>query len=110
MLSSVRNSESAIEVNIAIMRAFVHLRKLASTYEIIERKLREIEDRIEDHDEKIEAIFEAIRQLTAPPDKDRRRPRIPFWNPRRGRPSKYLPYAFMEQGDAMFTLLNAEDI
>ncbi len=73
MLSSVLNSESAIEANIAIMRAFVHLRKLAFSYEVIERKLREIEDRVEDHDEKIEAIFEAIRQLMAPPEKERKK-------------------------------------
>ena len=73
MLSSVLNSESAIEANIAIMRAFVHLRKLALSYEVIERKLREIEDRLEGHDVSIEAIFEAIRQLMAPPEKERKR-------------------------------------
>jgi hypothetical protein len=73
MLSSVLNSESAIEANIAIMRAFVHLRKLAISYEVIERKLREIGDRLEGHDESIEAIFEAIRQLMAPPEKERKK-------------------------------------
>ena len=73
MLSSVLNSESAMEVNIAIMRAFVHLRKLAIPYEIIERKFREIEVRLEGHDEKIEAIFEAFRQFMAPPEKKRKR-------------------------------------
>ncbi|MDD5205074.1 MAG: ORF6N domain-containing protein [Desulfobacterales bacterium] len=73
MLSSILNSESAIEVNIAIMRAFVRLRKLASSYEVIERKLKEIENCLEDHDEKIEAVFEAIRQLMTPPEKPSKR-------------------------------------
>ena len=69
MLSSVLNSERAIEVNMAIVRAFVQLRKMAITYEAVERKLHEIEDRLEGHDEKIDVIFEAIRQLMAPPEK-----------------------------------------
>jgi hypothetical protein len=55
------------------MRAFVHIRKLAISYEVVERKLKEIEDRLEDHDEKIEVIFEAIRQLMAAPDKPTKR-------------------------------------
>ena len=63
MLSSVLNSDRAIEVNIAIMRAFVQLRKLSSSRKQLVQKLREIETRLEDHDEKIEVIFEAIKQL-----------------------------------------------
>ena len=73
MLSSVLNSERAIEVNIAIVRAFVHLRKMLISYDAVERKLRDIEDRLEGHDEKIEIIFEAIRQLMAPPEKKKNR-------------------------------------
>jgi phage regulator Rha-like protein len=73
MLSSVLNSERAIEVNIVIMRAFVQLRKLATSYEVLEGKLAELEQRFEDHDEKIETIFEAIRQLMAPPEQQRKK-------------------------------------
>jgi hypothetical protein len=69
MLSSVLNSERAIEVNIVIMRAFVQLRKLTTSYEVLEQKIAELEQCFGDHDEKIETIFEAIRQLMAPPDK-----------------------------------------
>ena len=69
MLSSVLNSERAIEVNIAIVRAFVHLRKMVISYDAVERKLRDIEDRLEGQDEKIEVIFEAIRQLMVTPEK-----------------------------------------
>lgn len=67
MLSSVLNSERAIQVNIAIMRAFVKLRKIISTNKELARKLNELENHIEKHDVKIQAIFEAIRQLMEPP-------------------------------------------
>ena len=73
MLASVINSNRAIEVNIAIMRAFVQLRKIAFSQEQLSRKLHKIEGRLEDHDESIEAIFEAIRQLMTPPEKPRKR-------------------------------------
>ena len=64
MLSSVLKSKRAIQVNIAIMRAFVQLRKISSTHKQLAQKLREIEARLEDHDESIDAIFEAIQQFT----------------------------------------------
>jgi ORF6N domain len=73
MLSSVLKSERAIEVNIAIMRAFVELRKISSSHKQLAQKLREIESRLEDHDESIDAIFEAIQQLLKPPEKPRKR-------------------------------------
>jgi phage regulator Rha-like protein len=68
MLSSVLNSKTAIEVNIAIMRAFVQLRKISYSQKQISRRLREIEVRLGDHDEKIEIIFEAILQLLTLPE------------------------------------------
>ena len=68
MLSSVLNSDRAIEVNIAIMRAFVQLRKMIASNEGLARKLRELEKRLEKNDEDICLIFEAIRELMTPPD------------------------------------------
>ena len=68
MLSSVLNSDRAIEVNIAIMRAFVHLRKIVSTHKELAMKLIELEQHIEKHDEQILTIFEAIQQLISEPD------------------------------------------
>jgi len=68
MLSSVLNTDLAIEVNIAIMRAFVQLRKITSSQTQLARKLQEIEPRLEDHDGHIQAVFEAIRQLMASPE------------------------------------------
>jgi len=68
MLSSVLNSERAIEVNIAIMRAFVQLRNMIASNEELARKLKELEERLGEHDEQIQLIFEAIHQLMSPPD------------------------------------------
>ena len=68
MLSSVLKSRRAIEVNIAIMRAFVQLRKMIDSHAELSRKLSDLERKLGDHDEQIQAIFEAIRQLMAPPD------------------------------------------
>jgi uncharacterized membrane protein len=67
MLSSVLNSDRAIEVNIAIMRAFVRLREILSTHKELARKLADLERKLGDHDQKFHAVFEAIRQLMAPP-------------------------------------------
>jgi len=67
MLSSVLKSERAIHVNIAIMRTFVKLKQILSMNKELAYKLSELERKIEKHDESIQAIFEAIRQLMAPP-------------------------------------------
>ena len=72
MLSSVLNSERAVKVNIAIMRAFVKLRETLETNRELARKFAELEKHVGKHDVKIDAILEAIRQLMAPPEKTRR--------------------------------------
>ena len=72
MLSSVLRSEWAVQVNVAIMRAFVGLRRLLATNETLARKLAELEHRLEGHDKAIKSLFDAIRQLMAPPAKPRR--------------------------------------
>ena len=66
MLSSVLNSERAIEVNILIMRAFVRLREAMASSKEFARRLEELERRISSHDENIRTLFQAIRQLMAP--------------------------------------------
>ncbi len=63
MLSSVLRSNRAIEVNIAIMRAFGHLRELLGTHKDLARKLEELEKKYDAH---FQVVFEAIRQLMAP--------------------------------------------
>ena len=73
MLSSVLNSERAIHVNIQIMRAFVKLKELLLTHKDLTVKLEALERKYADHDEKIQKIFEAIRQLMLPPEGPKRR-------------------------------------
>jgi hypothetical protein len=70
MLSSVLRSPRAVQVNIAIMRAFVQLRQMLGSQVELARKLAELERRIEGQDEAIQSIFEAIRQIMAPPAPD----------------------------------------
>jgi hypothetical protein len=72
MLSSVLNSERAVKVNIAIMRAFVKLRETLETNRELARKFAELEKHVGKHDDEIAAIIDAIRQLMAPPEKPRR--------------------------------------
>jgi hypothetical protein len=69
MLSSVLNSGQAIQVNVEIVRAFVRLRRLLGSHEDLPRKLAELEKR---YDAQFRAVFDAIRQLMAPPEKQRR--------------------------------------
>ena len=80
MLSSVLNSERAIEVNIAIMRAFVRLREILLTHkdlavkvEALELKYKNHDMRLSEYDKHITAIFEAIKKLMAPPTEKPRR-------------------------------------
>lgn len=67
MLSSVLRSQRAVEVNIEIMRAFVRLRTFVAAHKELTAKLTELERRVGTHDEHIEVIFDAIRQLMTPP-------------------------------------------
>jgi hypothetical protein len=73
MLSSVLRTRRAIQVNIAIMRVFVTLREMMATHKELSLKLRELESRIQDHDEQIVAIFEAIQQLMTPSERPRKK-------------------------------------
>ena len=72
MLSSVLRSERAVQVNVAIMRAFVGLRRMLTANETLARKLAELERGLEGHDQAIKSLFDAIRQLMAPSAKPRR--------------------------------------
>jgi len=57
MLSSVLNSERAIEVNVAIVRAFIHLRKMVSSHKDLKKKIAAMEKK---YDEQFAIVFEAI--------------------------------------------------
>jgi hypothetical protein len=64
MLSSVLRSKQAVQVNIAIMRAFVRLRELLSTHANLARKLEAMEKK---YDAQFKVVFDAIHQLMSPP-------------------------------------------
>jgi hypothetical protein len=78
MLSSVLRSKRAVQVNIAVMRAFVQLRQVLSSHTELARKLADLEQRIEGHDTAIRSLFDAIRQLMAPPPPEPPKPEIGF--------------------------------
>jgi hypothetical protein len=63
MLSSVLNSERAIQVNIEIMRTFVRLREMLASNAELSRRLDELESK---YDRQFKAVFDAIRQLMSP--------------------------------------------
>ena len=64
MLSSVLLSERASRVNIAIMRAFVQMRRMMQSHRELSKRLDDLEKR---YDEQFRVIFEAIHQLMIPP-------------------------------------------
>ena len=70
MLSSVLNSERAVQVNIAIMRTFVQLRRLMDSNADLARKIESLEKK---YDEKFATVFAAIKQLIAAPPPTRKR-------------------------------------
>ena len=75
MLSSVLRSKRAVQVNIEIMRAFVRLRRLLASHSELARKLDALEKK---YDAQFKIVFDAIRQLMAPPEPEPAKKRIGF--------------------------------
>jgi len=70
MLSGVLRSPRAVQVNIEIMRAFVKMRQMLSSHARLEKKLLELEEK---YDGQFTMVFEALKQLMAPPEPKRKR-------------------------------------
>ena len=70
MLSSVLNSERAVEVNILIIRAFVKLREMIASNKELAKRLDELEKK---YDAQFKVVFDTIRQLMAPPETKKRK-------------------------------------
>ena len=68
MLSSVLRSKRAIQVNVAIMRTFVKLRKILSSHKELEFKLSQFDRKVEKQDKDIRVIFEILRRLMSEPE------------------------------------------
>ena len=67
MLASVLNSPIAVEASVRVVRAFVLMREQLTANKELAQKLVELESRVSGHDEAIQNLFEAIRQLVEPP-------------------------------------------
>jgi hypothetical protein len=76
MLSSVLNSETAIRVNIQIIRVFTKMRELLSTHKDVLLQLEKMEKKLTGHDQEIALIFKYLKQLLTPPQLPR--PKIGF--------------------------------
>lgn len=85
MLSSILSSPQAVQVNIAIMRAFVKLRELAMTHHDLAKQLNSLEEKTAamaiQHDSfarntraQLKQVFDAIRELMTPPESQKKRP------------------------------------
>jgi ORF6N domain len=72
MLSTVLNSEHAIEVNIAIMRAFVKLRQILESNEELNRKFAAVIRKLSTHDKYFKVVFDELKKLTQQPVRERK--------------------------------------
>jgi hypothetical protein len=66
MLSSVLNSERAVQVNIHIIRVFTRMRKMLITHKGVLLKVEQLERRTIDHDDDIKLIFDCLKELLNP--------------------------------------------
>ena len=77
MLSSVLNSDRAIQVNIQIMRAFSQMRKVLLSHKDLKRKIeimeKKITEKYADHDKKINLIFKTLKKMIIEEDKSKRK-------------------------------------
>jgi phage regulator Rha-like protein len=77
MLANVLNSETAVNISIDIVKAFINFRTMLSTHKELAHRLEQLEQRMERKDEEVQAIFQAIRDLMDPP-RAKRKPKIGF--------------------------------
>lgn len=73
MLSGVLNSDTAIDVHVRIIRLFAKLREMLLTQKDILLKLEQLENKVSSHDENIQMIFEALKQLLHSPQVPKKR-------------------------------------
>ncbi len=78
MLSSVLKSRRAVQVNILIMRVFVKLREMMASHQELARRVEELERKYGEHDETIQDIFRAIKNLLALPEEEKSEKQMGF--------------------------------
>jgi hypothetical protein len=74
MAANVLRSAQAVKVSVYVVRAFVKLREMLSAHRELAAKLGELERKLQDHDEQIISLINAIRHLMAEPDGPARPP------------------------------------
>jgi hypothetical protein len=78
MAANVLNSPQAVRMSVFVVRAFVKLREMLATHKELAHKLAELERKLQNHDESIQSLVIAIRQLMAPPKPAPPKKRIGF--------------------------------
>jgi hypothetical protein len=85
MVASVLNTKRAVQVSVFVVRAFVKLREMLSTHKELAHKLAELERKLQNHDESIQSLVVAIRQLMTPSEPKKRpigflveEPKVPY--------------------------------
>lgn len=73
MLATALNSAVAVEASVRVVRAFVKMREALSTQAVLQKKLDELENRVDSHDANLKDLFDAIRRLVVPKEGPRRR-------------------------------------
>ena len=74
MLGNVLKSEQAVEMSLMVVRAFVRMRELVAGNKELAQKLTQLERKVGAHDKAIAEIINAIRQLMAPSESNKKRP------------------------------------
>ncbi len=73
MAATILNSEQAVQMSVFVVRAFVRLREMLGTNRKLVGKINELQGRLDTHDSAIQELFDAIKELTTPPDPPRKR-------------------------------------
>ncbi len=73
MLSSVLNSQRAVQMNILIIRAFVKLRQMLGTHKDLARKIEALEHQQKVHGRQLAAVYSIVKRLIETPPKPKRR-------------------------------------
>jgi hypothetical protein len=72
MAANVLRSKQAVQMSVFVVRAFVRLRAIAAAHQELAAKLKELEQKVGEHDNDIQAIIKALRHLMQPPEKPKR--------------------------------------
>jgi hypothetical protein len=91
MAANILNSKRAVRMSVFVVRAFVRFRETISSHKALVDKLKELEQKVGQHDEKLQAIIAAIRGLMSTPEKPKRQigfrveePRVKYFARRGG--------------------------